>query len=287
VAVAAGSYAEDVRIDGKAVQLWGRCPGMVEIAGASEAAVQVWYSTADETEIRGIAVTGPQVGILVSDARSVVIEQVWLHDTGFAGIQIQNTNGSTSAVLKGSLIERTHAFGAAVLGSEVTIDATVVRATQGSAQQGFGISIQNTNERANVTVHASLIEQNEGVGVIIHGSDVAIEATAVRNTVWLDDERGGDGIAVRTGNVTIQNAEVVDNARAGVSNFGGQVTITGGVFICNKFALDYEILDGVTGSFDGSTGWQCSIPGSPDCTVVDECKAVTSSLEPPPTLEPL
>src|SRR6185436_10488706 len=35
VAVAAGSYAEDVRIDGKALRLWGVCPGEVEVVGSS------------------------------------------------------------------------------------------------------------------------------------------------------------------------------------------------------------------------------------------------------------
>lgn len=54
------------------------------------------------------------------------------------------------------------------------------------------------------------------------------------------------------------DAEVTGNARAGISNFGGQVTITGGVFTCNAFDLDYETSSDIPGSFDGSTGWQCS-----------------------------
>src|SRR5262249_49354438 len=33
IAIAAGTYTEDVHIEGKAVRLWGRCPKMVEIAG--------------------------------------------------------------------------------------------------------------------------------------------------------------------------------------------------------------------------------------------------------------
>jgi hypothetical protein len=62
------------------------------------------------------------------------------------------------------------------------------------------------------------------------------------------------------------------------------VTITGGVFACNAIDLDYETadIDGLLPpSFEGSTGWQCSNPDSSDCTVLGECKAVTTGLEAP------
>jgi hypothetical protein len=97
VAVAAGSYAEDVLIKYKPVRLWGRCPAMVEVAGAGVApgVIQVFKKAAGGAEVRGIAVTGANTGIAVVGASSVVIEQVWVHDTGNWGVYIGNNDGRT------------------------------------------------------------------------------------------------------------------------------------------------------------------------------------------------
>src|SRR5262245_59309187 len=53
VAVAAGKYAEDLFIQGKAVRLVGRCPAMVEVSGTSSA-IQVLDQAAGGTEIRDL-----------------------------------------------------------------------------------------------------------------------------------------------------------------------------------------------------------------------------------------
>ena len=53
IAVAAGSYAEDVVIQGKSVRLFGRCPALVEVTGAGVelAAIQVFDQAPDGTAI--------------------------------------------------------------------------------------------------------------------------------------------------------------------------------------------------------------------------------------------
>src|SRR5262249_30401199 len=58
VAVAAGTYPEDVLINSKPVRLWGLCPAMVEIAGAGPdgATLLVYKSASSGTEVHGIAV---------------------------------------------------------------------------------------------------------------------------------------------------------------------------------------------------------------------------------------
>ena len=59
VAIAAGSYAEELVIDGKAVRLWGRCPGQVEVVGPTEDAAAITIGLgADGTEVRDLAITG-------------------------------------------------------------------------------------------------------------------------------------------------------------------------------------------------------------------------------------
>src|SRR5689334_19264250 len=89
VAVAAGSYVEDVQMQGKPVRLWGRCPAMVEVegTGVEYGTIQILGNSASGTEIRGVAVTGPGVGI-VAWTPVAVLDQVWVHDAGGWGIDI-------------------------------------------------------------------------------------------------------------------------------------------------------------------------------------------------------
>src|SRR5262249_46228686 len=66
VAIAAGTYAEDVVVGSKAVRLWGRCPEMVEVAGSGNiAAIRI---QADGAEVRGLAVRGSGGGVVVTGA---------------------------------------------------------------------------------------------------------------------------------------------------------------------------------------------------------------------------
>ena len=56
VAIAAGSYAEDLQVAGKAVRLWGKCPAEAEVVGATIAlAITVG---ADGSEVRDLALSG-------------------------------------------------------------------------------------------------------------------------------------------------------------------------------------------------------------------------------------
>ena len=69
VAIAAGTYVEDVAIDGTPVALWGRCPELVEIVGsANDRAVGSW--SAPGAEVHQVAVTGPQLGIEVVELQA-------------------------------------------------------------------------------------------------------------------------------------------------------------------------------------------------------------------------
>ena len=167
VAVAAGSYPEDVAIQGKAVRLWGRCPAMVEVVGTGAAfgAIRVIKQAADGAEIHGIAATGLKSCIGVFGAKNVVIEGVWLHGAGSAGLAVLEDFGATSVVMKGSLIEQNHDFGVFVGGSHVTLEATAVRSTQPDAQGFFGrgINIREhsvTKARADVTVATAGVIKN-------------------------------------------------------------------------------------------------------------------------------
>jgi hypothetical protein len=91
---------------------------------------------------------------------------------------------------------------------------------------------------------------------------------------------------VFNGAVTLENVDVTHNTRAGVSNFGGQAVITGGVILCNGFDLEGEPLNNIPFTFDGSTGWQCSDKAPAACTELGHCHVETIGIEAPTSLPP-
>ncbi|WP_437985174.1 right-handed parallel beta-helix repeat-containing protein [Sorangium sp. So ce117] len=267
VAVTDGSYAEDVEIRGKAVRLWGRCPGLVEIRGRDRSAdaVLVIGDAATETEIRRLAVTGEGAGLRVWGAHDVTIEQVWVHDTGDLGIAADKaTSGGTSMALRGSLVEQSRAAGVLVFGSDATIESTVVRANQPNAdgELGWGIVVRDARgrgARASAIVRACVVEQNHDVGVSVLGSDVTIEASVVRATQPSADGWGGRGISVlddddtgERGSVTVRACLVEQNHEVGVLVIGSDATIEASVVRATQPHADgtWGLGIGVLGSVD-------------------------------------
>src|SRR5262245_56212645 len=144
IAVAAGSYPEDVVISGKAVRLWGVCPDEVEIVGTDpqSAAVSVQL-VAHGSEVGGLAIRGPGLGVLVSGSEGVVLDRLHVHDTAWRGIDVESTLGTTSVKIAGSLVEGAHEAGILIMGSGASIEATSVRATLPlGSSGGRGISVQ-------------------------------------------------------------------------------------------------------------------------------------------------
>ncbi|MGK3987316.1 right-handed parallel beta-helix repeat-containing protein [Sorangium sp. So ce136] len=200
VAVAAGRYAEDVLIQGKPVRLWGRCPALVEVVGtgAEFATLKILRERASHSEVRGLAITGPGIGISTSGATEVVVDHAWIHDTTDTGIDISNSLGPSGITVSGSLIEATTYIGILAIGSEVTAEATVVRSTQPWIDGSFGRGIHvqyepNSSTRSTLTLRTSLLEQNHDVAMSVMGSNVTIEAVVVRDTRprELDGDSGG------------------------------------------------------------------------------------------------
>src|SRR5262249_45120252 len=132
IAAAAGTYAEDVFIDNKPVKLWGRCPSLVSVVGdsAKKGAVTIYFPGANKSEVHHLAVTGQSGGILVLGANDVVVSGVWIHDTGEEGIRLDDSSGPASLSVTGSLVEGAHNYGMGFLGTDATIEESVVRDTK-------------------------------------------------------------------------------------------------------------------------------------------------------------
>ncbi len=192
------------------------------------------------------------------------------------------------ATIRSCVIEGSSDVGVAVFDSDVTIESTVVRDTTGDdfGEDGFGIALLNQPSRggANVSIHASLIERNHQMGVVVFGSDLSVASTIVRGTQG--NETFGDGIAVlsqpwRKATARIATSRIEANERAGVASFGAAVTLLSTVLSCNGFDLDGEELDGSAATFPESDGNVCVCSGEQEV-----CHALSSTLAPPSPLDP-
>jgi len=214
VAIAAGSYVENVVVAGKPLRLWGVCPERVEIVGSSLAgggcppAALCVTTGASGSEVHGVALRGTSVAYTQSGAENVLLDRLWIHEAGDRGIDLESAAGPTSARVQGSLIEQCRDMGVYARGSDVTIEATVVRGTQPDPDLffGYGIGVEvpcqatdcEPGSHASAVVRGSVVEANHEVGIHFEGADGSVEASVVRgNLPGADGQHFGRGINIQ------------------------------------------------------------------------------------------
>ncbi|WP_437670759.1 hypothetical protein [Sorangium sp. So ce131] len=259
VAVAAGTYTEDVQIRSRPVRLWGRCPSLVEVvgAGANVAAIEILSRGASRSEVHSLAITGPGVGLGTSGASDVIADRVWIHDTTRWGIDAVSELGRAGLTVSASLIEATKEVGLNVTGSDATIDATVVRGVRArnALDIGRGIHVEGNpvrQGRSTVALRRSLLEQNDDLGVLVFGSDATIESTVVRTTRSRAVAPGGTGIQIQHDPATQERATLAlrasvleQNHGVGVAMAGAEATIEGTVVRDTQVRSDGELGRGI------------------------------------------
>jgi hypothetical protein len=250
VAIAEGSYYEDVMLGSKTLRIWGICPDKVEVVALGQGtfcppSALCIIGGATGSEIHGLSLRGD--GLVISGSEQLLIDRVKVHDTANRGIVIQDTLGVTSVRIVGSLIEQATELGIYVAGASAEVEASVVRATQLSATSngGRGINVQlscsstscNPNSRSNAVVRGSLVEQNHYEGIYVMGSDVVVEASVVRGTLPLANGTMGRGIGVSPlcigamcdpsvrADVVVQGSVVEQNHDIGVAVFTSDVLV--------------------------------------------------------------
>ncbi|MBW2456978.1 MAG: right-handed parallel beta-helix repeat-containing protein, partial [Deltaproteobacteria bacterium] len=202
VAVAAGSYPEDVRIEDKSVELWGQCASLVEIRGqTAQAALWIQGGAATGSEVHNLAVVGDDVGVVVISASDVLVEGVWVHDTASVGINTADAMGPVSLTVRASLVERAARLGIHVIGGSALVEGTTVRDTQPNPddlRHGRGIEVVRslyTTIDSDLTISGSVVERNHDLGVNIGGGTATIDGTLIRDTLTqVADQEGGRGI---------------------------------------------------------------------------------------------
>jgi hypothetical protein len=139
----------------------------------------------------------------------------------------------------------------AIAEAPVTIESTIVRdVLAGVDGWGVGIAVDNGDvvpERTLVDIRGCVVEQTLGFGVEVLSSDASVESTRIARAVPLADGRFGDGFAMAafdaevTGTVTRSLLEM--NGRAGITNFGGHLTLGTTTVSCNPIDIAGEVLE--------------------------------------------
>jgi len=225
VLVAAGSYVGEVRISGKTVRLWGSCPSEVTIDGDSNVGVAV-ISGADATEIHNLAVTGGSAGVVVSGASGVLLDSLWVHDTGNFGVAFEASLGAADGTVRNVLVERASRRGVSVTESTAVLEAIAVRdvRTQG-ASTGWGVVATPGMGRANMTVRGSLVERVTQLGIGAQASDLVVEGSVVVDVAGAVNDGFSRAIEMQAtqvtgGNLTVRGCLVERANDAGVLVFG-------------------------------------------------------------------
>jgi len=246
IAIAAGSYAEDLVIEGKPVALWGRCPELVDIRGSTATFTTLLVESASGTEIHSVGVTGPRIGVLVTGAEDVIIDGTWIHHTGGRGLDIENVQGPTSARVTRTLIESAQEFGFMVLGSDVEVEFSEVRSSN-----DLGIAVEDYNGRSRFKLVSSVVAENREIGAYIGGSDGIVEASWVHDTKPSAELAFGWGLALEQGPVSGELANI--SVKSVVAERNGEL----GVYLAGgAFDIEHVVVrDTVPSVRDGTAGW--------------------------------
>jgi hypothetical protein len=203
-------------------------------------AIQAASGTGDPGRLTvhsSLVVRNHDVGLFVRGSEAT-IEATVVRDTlssdpaeGGRAIGVQYdppTGAPASTTVRSSLLERGSGGGMLVAGSDATLESTVVRNTLPAAHGMFGrgLAVQfglDTLEPANVTLHGSLVENNQDLGVLVGGSHLTLVATVVRDTSPDEQGRFGRGIHVQDGpstmgppTVTVRSSQVDRSCESGI-----------------------------------------------------------------------
>lgn len=159
VVIADGSYVGSLMVKNKPVRLWGRCPASVE-SGSPSGSAALATVRASGTEIHALAMTGPGDAVAVQAATGVLLDHVWVHDTGYSAVY---ATGATHPISRAtdSLIEKETSGGSVyIVGSSISIARTMMRqsaSTPDGLASGPAI-VDNNGSPGHLTLQQSAID---------------------------------------------------------------------------------------------------------------------------------
>ncbi len=219
IAIAAGSYAENVTLSVKPTKLFGRCPRLVEIVGSGGApAIRITGSAARGSEVHRLAVRGDGVGVSIeADTDATSLDGVWVHDAAGFGVLAQSAVTITSA-----LVEATTDAGIYALSGAAHVGGTLVRGiVRGSDPNVSGEGIV-AREAGALDLSGVVVEHALGAGVRSTNSTTTIAGALVRDTAPYATGNAGYGIEQfvsdgQAGTLTVTGSTVARSTTAGIA----------------------------------------------------------------------
>jgi len=195
ILVAAGTYAEHVTITGKGLRLWGVCPQQVSIEGPPDGvgAIDV-IQGAHGTEIHRVGISGAYVAVGVSDATSVLLQEIWVHDTGDQGLLADRVLGPAELTVRGSLVESTGLGGIVVVGAKVTLEDDVFRDTAARGVDVF--ASPQDGGAAGLVADRIVVDHAVGGGIVVASSSATVSRAVVLDTDADASGQRGWGVAM-------------------------------------------------------------------------------------------
>lgn len=236
IGVAAGTYAEAIKIK-RRVALRGACAEKVAITGASGAFAAI--DIASTSELSDVAVSSGGFGVVVTNARDVLLERIIVRDTKSGGVYVANGGPGSSATLRGSLVARATGAGASAGSGTLRIERSLIRDTKSDSRRDWGYGVRAERfgppdspsaQPAEVVVQQSVIARNLTGGVLAQGSQLTLEGSVVRDVdVRPRDGAAGEGViglffrgAAR---VNVVQSFITRTHTAGIAMYGGELTI--------------------------------------------------------------
>jgi hypothetical protein len=190
----------------------------------------------DKNRQSGISVWGADVTIERSVIRDTLPQEK--DNTGGGGVLAKGKD-STAATLtmRDTIVAGNQHPGLELLGSVGLLERCVVRDTESRLLDGVaGNGIQaifSGSQPAKLTMKSCMVAGNRNIALAIAGAEVALERTAVRDTLPQGKDQGF-GIGVQAGfgltdepasTVTLKECVVADNRRLGVGFWGAKATL--------------------------------------------------------------
>jgi hypothetical protein len=202
------------------------------VASVSHASMTIKQAVIERNHGYGVLVASADVTIEATVVRDTEVDMTQF-GVGVYIVHDDQTSTRGTATIRSSLIEGSTVVGVGVIGSDATIESTLIRDTQQGPLQGlFGTGLFVAGElslgvRSSLTMRSSLVENTRGLGIVAAFSDALIESTVVRGTLALPDGSSGFGIEIGfedvddASKVTIRGSLVEQNTDVGVLVGGG------------------------------------------------------------------
>ncbi|MEQ9317757.1 MAG: right-handed parallel beta-helix repeat-containing protein [Polyangiaceae bacterium] len=213
------------------------------------------------------------------------------HGFGIIAFVHDATLETSQLTIRGGRIERARQGALVISGSTATIDSLAVLDTQPTGTGSLGVAVSVLTEwmtgvAASAEMSQLVVDGTHAGGIVVGGGDLTVSDVVVRNVKkQVDVDDFGDGIGASSTIVWIPDvlpttldvtrATISGVPRAGISNFGAEVSVSDTFLDCNAIDLDGENLD---------VDFVFTDAGGNDCGCGDErteCKVLTTDIEPP------